>query len=122
MNKRNGISILVIFCIAAFFLVVTVLTTRVHDAASIQIKLTLLGPTLGTLVALLSAVLLLIRAAAGSDLRDLYPLTIPLLAGVLIAGSHWSVPIVLGLLGITVLIREMVGTPAERRATSTPDA
>lgn len=118
MKERSSLAVLVVFAIVAFLVVATLVPTRMTGAAEAQLKISLITTSLGTLVALIAGVLLLLRAAAHADFHELLPLTIPLLAGGFIAEFHWSIAVVLGALGITWMIREIVGTAAERRQKS----
>lgn len=106
---------MIAFGIAAFVVVVSVMSGRVTTDAVTQIKITFIATSLGTLVALFSAILLLTRAVSGARLAELLPLSLPLMAGVLVASFDWAVAVVFGALGVSMFIREMVGTPAERR-------
>lgn len=63
-----------------------------NSLSNIQIGIAFLGTTPGTIIALLSALLLLLRVAAGVGFRDRLPLTLPLSAGVLIASFHFMLP------------------------------
>lgn len=116
MAKHIHIPVLVVFCIVTFILVSATIGVRVSNSPEMQIAIKLITTTLGTLIALLSALFLLLRAAVGVGFRDLLPLTLPLLAGLLITSFHWAVALVLGLIAISLFVREMVGTPAERAA------
>jgi hypothetical protein len=124
MNKN--FALLPVFLVASFLIVVTVTTSTLSRHPDNQLKLTLITTAIGGLIALMSAVLLMLRAASGTSLQGVMPLTIPLLAGILIASYHWSIAVVLGTICLALIIREMVGTPAERRgqdqAPSAPEA
>lgn len=115
MNKNQTTGLLTIFLAASFLIVVIITSSSLSSHPTNQLRLTLITTAIGGLIALISAVLLMLKAASGSKLRDVMPLTIPLLAGVLIASYHWAIAVILGTICLTLIIREMVGTPAERR-------
>ncbi len=68
----------------------------------------MLSKALGLLVALLAGYLMVARAAGGHSFTELAPLSLPLLAGVLISGGHWSVAISIGLIIIAWIIRTII--------------
>jgi hypothetical protein len=106
--KNQNIPVMVVFVVLSVILVISALSTRSVNFAESQLKITFLTSTLGGLIALMSAVLLLFRAASGQDFTRLLPLTLPLLAGVLIVSFHWTVAVTLGVLGLALLVRDMV--------------
>lgn len=116
MKTHSHIPILIIFCIVTLILVISATTARQSELAGTHATISLIASSLGGLIAVLSAILLLLRAAAGYPLKELAPLTLPLLAGILIVRFHWGVATVLGVLSIALFVREMIGTPEERRS------
>lgn len=121
MNKNQTTGLLTIFLAASFLIVVIITSSTLSKHPDNQLKLTLITTTIGGLIALISSVLLMLRAASGTNLQEVMPLTIPLLAGVLIASYHWAIAVILGTICLTLIIREMVGTPAERRGRASSD-
>ena len=71
--------------------------------------------SIGGMVALYSAVLLLFRAANGEKISQLLPLVLPLLAGIAIVNSSMATVIVLGVIIVAMYVRQMVGSPTERQ-------
>lgn len=116
MKTHSHIPVLVIFCIVTLIIVISAASARQSELAETHATISLIGSSLGGLVAMLSAILLLLRAAAGYSFKELLPLTLPLLAGILIVSFHWATATVLGALGVTLFVREMIGTPEERRS------
>lgn len=121
MNKNQTTGLLTIFLAASFLIVVIVTYSTLSKHPDNQLKLTLITTTIGGLIALISSVLLMLRAASGTNLQEVMPLTIPLLAGVLIASYHWAIAVILGTICLALIIRDMVGTPAERRGRASSD-
>lgn len=115
MKLKAHLPILVLFTAAAATLLIILINSREHEVAITQLKLSQFKSGLGGVVAILSAVLLLVRAAAGHTLPEVLPLTLPLLAGVLIVNFHWGAAVVLGMIVVVHVVREIIGTPTERR-------
>lgn len=113
MRERSSLADLTVFAIAGFIVVATIASTRMTGAAEAQLKISLIATSPGSLIALIAGVLLLLRAAAGADVREILLLTVPLLAGGFIAEFHWVIAVVLGALGITWMIHEMVRRPIQ---------
>lgn len=67
----------------------------------------MLFSSFGKLIALLGAVWLLIRSIAGATVSELVPLTLPVIAGVMVSGFHWSGAAALGAIGVAVILREL---------------
>jgi hypothetical protein len=114
MNTRLHKPLLIVLVVLTAILVISVLSMRVTSAAEIQMKINLIQSSMGALIGLLAAVLLLLRAAAGASVVDLLPLVLPVLAGALLTGSHWAVALVMGLMVLALFAARILGTPAER--------
>ena len=69
----------------------------------------------GKLIATVGGIWLLIRAVAGASLAELVPLTLPVIAGVMIAGFHWSGAVALAVIGLGVLSQELLGDKGRAR-------
>ena len=115
MKQHFSFSLMAIFIMISMMIVITIASTRLPNNAETQLKITFIATSLGTLIALLSAALLLFRAAAGAGFTELLPLILPLLAGTLVASFHWSIVQALGMLGVSLFVRDIMGTPGERR-------
>ncbi|HAV63316.1 MAG TPA: hypothetical protein DCY13_13240 [Verrucomicrobiales bacterium] len=116
MKSKAPLPLLIALAIAGFMLLAIITPAREHAFPGLQLKLTQLAAGFGGLVAILSAVMMLLRAAAGQTLADLAPFTLPLLAGALFVGFHWGIALALGVIVVTTIVGRMVGTPAERRS------
>ena len=114
MNEKIHIPIVVTFVIVTFLIVVSIMSSRLPQEAAHQLKMATITSHVGGLIAVLSAILLLFRAASGVGFRRLLPLTIPLLAGALIREFHWGLGVTLGCIVIAIILREIFGTPGER--------
>ncbi len=115
-----------VLIIATIIILIGVLGAGTHSSAQTDIKVLMLGKSLGLLVATLSAYLLVARAAGGQSFNELTPLSLPLLAGVLISGGHWAVAITLGIIITawivrTIILREPLTTPDQSEEKSPAD-
>lgn len=120
MKPKIHIPVLVAFTFGAVVLLSIVSGATEYKLTLIQLKLTQVLTGFGGLVALLSALMLLGRAAAGHPLTELVPLTLPLLAGVLIVSFHWIAALMLGVVAVACVVRDVLGSPAERRGAEPP--
>jgi len=116
MNAKSHLPTVLAFCVLSLILIVMLTMAHTAETARRQASIMMLGTNLGGLIAFLSAALLLFRAAGGASMDALMPLILPLLAGMLMMHYHWSIAVILGALGITLLIRQMTGTPEQRKA------
>ena len=63
--------------------------------------------TFGKLIAVLAASWMLVRAIGGASLAHLAPLSLPLIAGVVISNGHWSGVAALGTVASLIVVREI---------------
>ena len=63
--------------------------------------------TFGKLIAVLAASWMLVRAIGGASLAQLVPLSLPVIAGVLISSGHWAGVAALGTVASLIVVREI---------------
>jgi hypothetical protein len=64
---------------------------------------------IGSLMAATAAFALLLRALASETLERQFELVPPLLAGVLLLSTHWSVALALAAVGVALIVKQILG-------------
>ena len=89
--------------------------TSVEQRLEVEFAATWLFKIAGGFIATVAALALLIRSLDREPLAALLPFVLPLLGGILLAATHWSVAIALGLVVLGLTGREIVGALPARR-------
>ena len=79
------------------FIALSNINIGVTDSVELQASLAWAQRTLGGIVAISAAILVLLRAAQGETLTQVAPLVVAALVGMLVAGADWSVALSLGI-------------------------
>ena len=110
MKRETNLILRIAFGIVIAIVVVGALTIQVPGNLQFaEAKLSLAVKGIGGVVAVFSALLLLIRAAEGVDINRLLPLGFGVLAGVLCATGNGVVALALALAAASVLIKDALG-------------
>ena len=105
------LNFVILFAFAITMLVALVSSTnerQPQDALQTQMTVSLLARAIGTFIATVAALALLLKAVSGETFEQTAVLTLPLLAGLLIVQVDWSLSLPLGALGVGVITKEIL--------------
>lgn len=115
MKSYSVLPVVVLLVLGGFF-VASGLLGRRPDVGMESLMLYLqFFTTLGKLIAVLGASWMLVRAVGGATLAQLAPLSLPIIAGVVISSFHWSGVAALGAVASMVIAREIWGDSVRTR-------
>lgn len=101
-------TLVILFFVTFGILLIVVLNARSTSLPLLELSLNSLVHGMAAMIALASALLLLLRAANRDNLASMMPLVLPLLAGLLLIHPHWSLGIVLAIVVTGVLLRDLL--------------
>ena len=106
MKNKSVYPVVIILIAGVLFILSHVFSGSRSFAPERHANLIFFFTAFGKLIATVGGIWLLVRAVAGSTLAELVPLTLPVIAGVMIAGFHWSGAVALAVLGLGVVGQE----------------
>ena len=105
-----------------FVAIVMVANIRAEsDLVRLEFGVTLIARVLGIFMVAVSSLVLLLKGLEGATLETMIPMTLPLLAGVVLIEPHWTTALALAVLALGVSIGLVVRTTiASRRGSERP--
>ncbi|MAG93880.1 MAG: hypothetical protein CMJ48_09045 [Planctomycetaceae bacterium] len=99
---------LALFLIGLFIAIILLVNARVDDMPHFEIGILWLRQAIGTFVATVAALMILLRALDDRPIRDVMTLVVAFLAGSLIVAVDWSLAVPLGLIIVALVVNEIV--------------
>ena len=106
MKTYSKTPVMVCFIVIGVIIGLTLISSRTHEMVETQAQISFILSSLGGVIAFLSAMMILFRAAGGVGIAELMPLVLSLLAGILVNNGHWAGVIALGVWGAAYIVIE----------------
>ena len=113
----------VAFGVSLFASIVLVADMREPDLMRMEFGITFIARVLGIFMAAVSSFVLLLKGIDGATMEKMIPMTLPLLAGVVLIEPHWTIALALAVVVLGVSIGHIIQTTiASRRASEKPSS